>query len=150
MTRKYLLVGIIIVCISANLVVSPVQADTLQRNDFLLDSFAKEVDFFDYARAWAQLRGLPKPPNHWHTNVYMTYITQPGFKLLYAGLQNISLAQNVELTIPMQTIIMHYKTQDTNQDALVASSFLMIMGFNDTEASIYEGSPDKNDNLYHQ
>lgn len=148
MKYKHILVSILVICFTANLLVLPVQADTLRQDDFLEDSFAKEVDFFDYARAWAVLRGLPEPPNHWHANVYMTYINQSGFKLLYAGLQDISLVQNVDFISPMQTILMHYKTAETKQDTLVSSSFLMIMSFNDTDASLHGGSPDKNDNLW--
>lgn len=143
-----ILVCLLIVCLSINALVIPVSAEQLLKDDFTQPYFAKTVDFFDYARAWAVLKGLQEPPQHWHANVYMTYINQSGFQLLYAGLQNISLVPNVESTIPMQTILMHYKTQETNQDTLVASSFLMIMGFNDTDTSLHTGTPDKNDNLW--
>lgn len=131
-----------------NVLIVPVSAEQLLKEDFEQPYFAKIVDFFDYARAWAVLKGLSEPPQHWHANVYMTYVNQIGFQLLYAGLQDISLVRNVDLTIPMQTILMHYKTQETNQDALVASSFLMVMGFNDTDTSLNTGSPDRNDNLW--
>ncbi|UCH38082.1 MAG: hypothetical protein JSV76_02665 [Candidatus Bathyarchaeota archaeon] len=137
-----------VVCLTIHLLIVPLNADTLLQEDFQQPSFAKTVDFFDYARAWATLKGLPQPPQHWHANVYMTYINQSGFQLLYAGLREISLIQNLDVTIPMQTVLMHYKTQEANQDALVASSFLMVMGFNDTDTSLYEHSPDKNDNLW--
>jgi len=44
--------------------------------------------------------------------------------------------------------LMYYKTQNNSRDALVASSFLMLMGFNDTAKSIYPDSPDRNDTLW--
>lgn len=143
-----ILVCFLVACLSVNALVLPVSAEQLLKDDFKQSYFAKTVDFFDYARAWAVLKGLPEPPQHWHANVYMTYVNKSGFQLLYAGLQEISLAPNVDLTIPIQTILMHYKTQETNQDALVASSFLMIMGFNDSDTSIHAGTPDKNDTLW--
>ncbi len=148
MIKKNILICVLIVGLSINLLTASVSADSLLKEDFQQPSFAKTVDFFDYARAWATIKGLQKPPDHWHANVYMTYINQSGFQLLYAGLRDISLVQNVNLTVPMQTILMHYKTQESNQDALVSSSFLMLMGFNDTDDSIHTGSPDKNDNLW--
>jgi len=127
---------------------TPASADDLLKTDFQEESFAKTVDYFEYARAWALLKGLPKPQNHWHANVYMTYVNKMGLQMLYAGLRNISLANQVYLTIPMQTILLHYKTDNNSRDALVASSFLMLMGFNDTAKSIYPDSPDKNDTLW--
>jgi len=129
-------------------VMVPVPADELLKTDFQKESFSKTVDYFDYARAWALLHGLPKPHNRWHANVYMTYVNKMGLKMLYAGLANISLADQAFLTIPMQTLLFHYKTQNNNQDALVASSFVMLMGFNDTAGSIHSDSPDRNDTLW--
>jgi len=78
----------------------------------------------------------------------MTYVNKTGLRMLYAGLQNISLADQAFLTIPMQTLLLHYKTENNGRDALVASSFLMLMGFNDTTGSIYSDSPDRNDTLW--
>jgi hypothetical protein len=140
--------SIIFVVLTLSAVITPVKATTLEHNDFQQGEFAKTVDFFEYARAWATLKGMPKPPDQWHANAYMTYVNHSGFQMIYAGLEDISLHQNVELTIPMQTILMHFKTQESKQDAIVASSFLMVMGFNDTDASLDPGTPDKNDNLW--
>jgi hypothetical protein len=78
----------------------------------------------------------------------MTYVNHEGFQMIYAGLQNISLHQNVDLTIPMQTILMHFKTSESQQEALVASSFLMVMGYSDSETSLNENIADKNDHLW--
>ena len=143
-----ILVWFLVAGLAVNTLILPVSAEPLLKDDFKQPYFAKTVDFFEYARAWAVLKGLPEPPQHWHANVYMTYVNQSGFQLLYAGLHAIRLTPNVDLTIPLQTILMHYKTQETNQDALVASSFLMLMGFNDSDSTLHAGTPDKNDTLW--
>ena len=147
--KSKIFLGVLLVaCLSATLVVVPVSTDNLLKTDFQKESFAKTVDYFDYARALALLHGLPGIPNYWHAYVYMTYVNKMGLKLLYAGLRNVSLADQIFVTIPMQTLLMHYKTENNNRDALVASSFLMLMGFNDTAKSIYPDSPDRNDTLW--
>jgi len=149
MTRfKILQMSILIACLLTTHALTPISADNLLKTDFQKESFAKTVDYFDYARALATLRGLPQIPDHWHAYVYMTYVNKMGLKMLYAGLCNISLADQVFATIPMQTFLIHYKTENKSRDALVASSFLMLMGFNDTAQSIYVDSPDRNDTLW--
>lgn len=140
--------ALLVFCLSTTLLMVPVSGADLLRTDFQEESFAKTVDYFDYARAWAARHGLPSPKNHWHANVYMTYVNRIGVQMLYAGLQNISLADQVFLTIPMQTILLHFKTAEKGRDALVASSFVMLMGFNDTSTSIHSDSPDRNDTLW--
>ncbi len=135
-------------CLLAMLVMTPVSADNLLRTDFQKERFEKTVDYFDYARALALLHGLPQIPNFWHAYVYMTYVNKMGVKMLYAGLSNISLADQVFITIPAQTFFLQYKTANNSRDALVASSFLMLMGFNDTDHSIHTDSPDRNDTLW--
>jgi len=148
MKIKVLQVFILIACLLTTLSVTSVSADNLLKTDFQEESFAKTVDYFDYARALAVVRGLPQVPTYWHANVYLTYVNKMGLQMLYAGLRNISLADQAYLTIPMQTILLHYKTENNSRDALVASSFLMLMGFNDTAKSIYPDSPDRNDTLW--
>jgi hypothetical protein len=98
----------LVACLSLNVATIPASAEQLLKEDFEQPYFSKTVDFFEYARAWAILKGLPEPPEHWYANVHMTYINKAGFQLLYAGLQDISLVRNIDLTIPMQTILMHY------------------------------------------
>lgn len=149
--RIKVLLGILLVaCLLTTLGILPVKvaADELLKTDFEKESFDKTVDYFDYARAYALLHGLPKPQNFWHAYTYLTYVNKMGLQMLYSGLCNISLADQAYLTIPMQTLLLHYKTENNSRDALVASSFLMLMGFNDTENSIYANSPDKNDTLW--
>ncbi len=145
------MLGILLVtCLLTTFAALPVRvsADELLETDFENESFDKVVDYFDYARANALLNGLPKPQNYWHAYVYLTYVNKMGLQMLYSGLCNISLADQAYLTIPMQTLLLHYKTENNSRDAIVASSFLMLMGFNDTENSIYANSPDRNDTLW--
>jgi len=75
--RHETLLGVLlVVCLSVLLIMTPVSADDLLKTDFEKESFAKTVDYFDYARAWALLHGLPRPTNFWHANVYMTYVNK--------------------------------------------------------------------------
>ncbi|TRO51711.1 hypothetical protein E2P61_05295 [Candidatus Bathyarchaeota archaeon] len=127
-----------------------VKADTLIRTDFEQESFAKTVDFCDYVRAYATLHGIPEPTNFdkWHANMYMTYINTSGLKLFYAGLENITTDESTYLRIPMQSFIMHYKTNEKNRDVILASTFLMLMAFNETANTLHPDSPDRKDNLF--
>jgi hypothetical protein len=141
-----LLISIILIGLMAPLA----RADTLVKTDFEQESFAKTVDFFDYVRAYATLHGIPQPANFdkWHANMYMTYINTSGLKLLYAGLEDITTDESAYLRIPMQSFIMHYKTNENNRDVILASTFLMLMAFNETVTSLYPDSPDRKDMLY--
>ena len=125
-------------------------AETLDKTDFQQESFAKTVDYMDYVRAYATLHGIPQPDNFdkWHANMYMTYVNTSGLKLLYAGLEDITTDESAYLRIPMQSFIMHYKTNENNRDVILASTFLMLMAFNETATSLYPDSPDRNDKLY--
>jgi len=145
-TLGKLLISIILIGLMAPFA----KAETLDRNDFEQESFAKTVDFFDYVRAYATLHGIPQPDNFedWHANMYMTYINTSGLKLLYAGLEDITTDESAYLRIPMQSFIMHYKTNQNNRDVILASTFLMLMAFNETANSLYPDSPDRKDTLY--
>lgn len=123
-------------------------AETLLKYDFTKESFAKTIDFFEYVRAYALLHGYKAPPDNWHAYVYTVYVNKFGLKMLYTGLCNVSFGDQAFITIPMQTFIMHYKTENKSRDALVSSSFLMLLAFNDTEYSLYPDSPDRNDKLW--
>ncbi|MBS7632753.1 hypothetical protein KEJ15_03910 [Candidatus Bathyarchaeota archaeon] len=128
----------------------PTIADTLTAPDFAKESWEKTIDYFDYARAYALLHGIPTPSgfSNWHAPMYMTYVNTKGLQMLYAGLINVSFGGALTLTIPMQTVMMHYKTENTSQDVLIASSFLMLLAFNETGSTLYTGSPDINDRLW--
>jgi hypothetical protein len=127
-----------------------VKAETLDKTDFVKESFEKTVDYMEYVRAYATLHGIPQPVNFdkWHANMYMTYVNSSGLKLLYAGLENITTDEASYLRIPMQSFIMHYKTNERNRDVILASTFLMLMAFNETATSLYPDSPDRNDMLF--
>ena len=130
-------------------IISPtVNADTLVKEDFLLESFSKTVDFMDYARAYATLNGLQAPPSGYHAFLYMNYINTSGLHLFYAGLDNVTFGGPGSFRIPMQSFIMHYKTNNRTRDVLLASTFLMLLAFNETSSSIYPDSPDINDTLW--
>ena len=124
--------------------------NTLLKSDFLQQSFHKTVDYFDYARAYATLQGISTPDNfdEWHANMYMTYVNKSGIQLLYTGLENITTNGSNYLRIPAQSTLMHYKANGTSEDVLTASTFLMLMAFNDSSTSLFKGSPDEGDNLY--
>lgn len=150
MKTKNVLGSLLISTILIGLMMPLTQADTLDRTDFEQESFAKTVDFCDYVRAYATLHGIPEPDNFdkWHANMYMTYVNTSGLKVLYAGLENITKDESAYLRIPMQSYIMHYKTNQNNRDVILASTFLMLMAFNETSSSLYPNSPDRNDVLF--
>jgi hypothetical protein len=141
-----LLIGIMLIGLMAPLM----KADTLVKTDFEQESFAKTVDFCDYVRAYNTLHGIPEPENFdkWHANMYMTYVNTSGLKVLYAGLEDITTDESSYLRIPMQSFIMAYKTNQENRDVILASTFLMLMAFNETSASLYPNSPDRKDTLF--
>ena len=145
------IIGTLLISIAILGIMAPlVSAETLVKTDFEQNSFAKTVDYFDYVRAYATLNGIPTPAgfDNWHANMYMTYVNQSGLKLLYAGLEDITTDGSAYLRIPMQSFIMHYKTNEQNRDVILASTFLMLMAFNETANSRFPDSPDVNDNLY--
>jgi hypothetical protein len=144
------LLGIWLACTTMGSVLMPaLAADTLLASDFRLESWAKTVDYFDYARAYALLHGIDTSGfSSWHANTYMTYVNTSGLHMLYAGLINVTFPGENTLTVPMQTILMHYRTANNSRDVLLASNYLMLLAFNDTAQSLYPGSPDMNDQLW--
>jgi len=143
------LLGILPVCVFlASLVLPACAADSLVASDFKEESWAKTIDFFDYARAYATRHGMTPPLSSWHAYMYMTYVNTRGLHMLYAGLSNITFGEGAYFTIPMQTFMMHYKTNNRTRDVLLASTFLMLLAFNETSDSIYPDSPDVNDTLW--
>jgi len=134
----------------ANIIAPALTADTILKTDFQLESFAKTIDFYDYARAYATLNGIATPPGfeNWRAYMYTTYVNTKGLQMLYAGLCNVSFGGTGTLTIPMQTFMMHYRTDNKSRDVLTAQTFLMLLAFNETGDSIYANSPDMNDTLW--
>jgi hypothetical protein len=145
------LLGTLLITIALIGIITPLaRADTLVKSDFEQESFAKTVDYFDYVRAYATLNGVQTPSDFdkWHANMYMTYVNSSGLKLLYAGLEEITTDESAYLRIPMQSFIMAYKTNENNRDVVLASTFLMLMAFNESSNTLYPNSPDQNDVLY--
>lgn len=96
-----------IVCIAFTASLLPLaSSDTLTVSDFSEESWSKEVDYFDFV-------GHPTVDATWHAYTYTTFINTSGFQLFYAGLENITF-DSVAVTLPMQTFIMHYKTENTS------------------------------------
>jgi hypothetical protein len=147
MHKKSLFATLLLLIFGATTLIRPSLAvDTLTPNDFKLQSFSKTVDFFDFVRTYAAASGKPVPPTDWHAYLYQNYINASGFQLFYSGLINITAGQGA-LTIPVQSFLEHYRTPN-GKDVLVSSSFIMLLAFNDTAASLHDDSPDMNDNLY--
>ncbi|MBT0159384.1 hypothetical protein G4O51_05315 [Candidatus Bathyarchaeota archaeon A05DMB-2] len=150
MKNKSLLGTLLITITIIGLITPLARADTLVKTDFEQESFAKTIDYFEYVRAYATLNGVPTPDNFdkWHANMYMTYVNSSGLKMLYAGLEEITTDESRYLRIPMQSFIMAYKTNENNRDVVLASTFLMLMAFNETSNTLYPDSPDRNDVLF--
>ena len=147
-TKKLLGIFLILCTVSAVSLLPFSTADTLASTDFNLQSWSKTVDYFNYLRLDAALTGKPLPPASWHAWTYLAYINTTGLQLFYCGLQNITLG-SLNFTTPLQTVLMHYKTQNTSSDVVTASSFLMLMAFRNNEtATNIPNSPDVNDTLY--
>jgi hypothetical protein len=143
------LIPIALVTIALLTIMPPtVKADSLTQEDFLRESFSKTVDFLDYARNYAANHSMTPPPDAYHAYLYMNYINTSGLKLFYAGLDNITFGNAATFRIPMQAFIMHYKTNNNSRDVVLASTFLMLLAFNETTSTLYPDSPDMNDTLY--
>ena len=147
-TKKLLGIFLILCTVSAACLIPFASADTLASTDFNAQSWSKTVDYFNYLRLDAALNGKPMPPTNWHALTYLAYINTTGLQLFYCGLQSIAFG-SLNFTTPIQTILMHYKTQNTSSDVVTASSFLMLMAFKDNETvANIPNSPDVNDTLY--
>jgi hypothetical protein len=143
MKTKKLLGIFLVLCIAFETSLLPlVSAGTLATSDFSGEAWSKEVDYFNFV-------GHPTVPSSWHAYTYMAFINTTGFQLFYAGLENITLGLKA-LTIPTQTFIMHFRTENTSTDVVTASSFLTLLAFidNTTAPGQILNSPDMNDTLY--
>jgi hypothetical protein len=121
--------------------------DTLVPSDFQLGYWDKQIDFFDYVRKYASLYGKTPPSDYSHAYLNLAYVNVSGLQMLSAGLFNITDEENA-LTIPIQTTMMRYNSKDDFKDVVTASSFVMLMAFNETENTVFNLSPDRNDTLY--
>jgi hypothetical protein len=146
------LTAILLISIALFSIIAPSvrAAATLTKEDFLEESFSKTVDFFDYVRTYAANNNITVPPaaQNYHAYLYTNYINTSGLHLFYAGLDNVTFGNEAALRIPMQSFIMHYKTNNRTRDVILASTFLMLLAFNETGNSIYPDSPDIHDTLW--
>jgi hypothetical protein len=131
--------------------VAPIYAvDYLRASDFGKESWSKTIDYLEYVDFYAASHGLPRPPAGAHAYLYMTYVNYLGVQMLYAGLSNITMALGqLTVTIPVQTFMMHYKTENQSRDVVTASSHIMLLAYNETaNTTRYTDVPDRNDTLY--
>jgi len=143
--QQILVMSVIVLLLTSALPVYAV--DTLVPSDFEQDSWSKNIDFFDYVRVYAALHGKTPPKETDHAYLNLAYINTSGLQVLSAGFFNITDEQNA-VTIPIQTTMMHYTSEDGLKDVVTFSSFVMLMAFNETDNTIFEQSPDMNDTLY--
>lgn len=149
MKTKALLGIFLILCIASTASLLPLSsADTLAGTDFTSTSWSKTVDYFNYLRLDAALKGRSLPLLGWDAWTYLAYVNTTGLQLFYCGLQNVTFG-SLSFTTPIQTVLMHYKTENTSADVVTASSFLMLMAFQDNQTAVnIPNSPDLNDTLY--
>lgn len=127
--------------------IKPVTAgDSLEPSDFEEESWSISLDLLDFARDHAEEYGRDPPPDSWSSDLRLNYINLHGVRLLYAGFVGVTL-DKFSLTVPLQAFIEHFKTRD-GLDAITASSFLMMMAYNETDDTLFPNSPDKSDRLY--
>jgi hypothetical protein len=143
--QKIIVISAIFLLLSSSFPVFAV--DVLQPSDFELDSWSKNIDFFDYVRQYSTLHGKTPPKETDHAYLNLVYINTSGLQVLSAGLFNITDEENA-LTIPIQTTMMHYTTSEDQKDVVTASSFVMLMAFNETASSLQNHLPNKTDTLY--
>ena len=150
MKIKNLFVLLLVISTSLSLAIPSIATDTLVATDFQLESFVKTIDFCDYARAYATLHGIPTPEgfSNWHAYMYTAYVNTKGLHMLYTGLSNVSFGGVATLTVPMQSVLIHYKTNNQSRDVIMAQTFLMLLAFNETASTLYPDSPDMNDALW--
>ena len=124
--------------------------DYLRPDDFEEESWSKVIDYLEYVDVYAAAHGKPRPPAGAHAYLYMTYVNHLGLQMLYTGLSNITMGLGkLTVTLPIQTFMMHYKTEDQSRDVVTASSFIALLAYNETtDTSIHTDSPDRKDTLY--
>jgi hypothetical protein len=123
----------------------------LQSTDFTAQSFSKTVDYYSYVRQYASANNINDTAiQNEHAYIYANFINVGGFQLFYAGLVNATDPNNnnVNVTIPIQTVFEHFKTPG-GKDALTASSFLSLVAFQDNgTGDPLPNTPHLNDTIY--
>jgi hypothetical protein len=147
--KSKLIVSIVVTLLGFSLVPPLCAVDYLHPDDFDEESWSKVIDYLEYVDVYAATHGKPRPPAGARANLYMTYVNQHGVQMLYAGLSNITMGLGqLSVTLPIQTFMMNFKTENESRNTVTASSYIMLLAYNESEATIYDTSPDKNDTLY--
>ncbi len=148
--KKFYAFSVIMVLALTAYPIVPIFADYLMPDDFEEESWSKIIDYLEYVDVHAAAHGLPRPPAGAHAYLYTTYVNYSGLQMLYAGLTNITMGLGrLTLTLPIQTFMMHYKSANQSRDVVTASSYVMLLAYNETvDATIHNNSPDRNDTLY--
>lgn len=147
--RSSTLTWTIILLLAIGSILPAFAADYLRPNDFDKGNWSKTIDYLEYVDVYASIHGKPRPPADAHAYLYMNYVNQSGVQMLYAGLSNITMGLGaLSVTLPIQTLMMHYKTQDNSRDVVTASSYIMLLAYNESEPTIHSDSPDRNDTLF--
>ncbi|NIO36751.1 hypothetical protein GTO27_03505 [Candidatus Bathyarchaeota archaeon] len=147
--RHSALVLLITFALTISIMTPSLAVDYLMPDDFKQESWSKTIDYLEYVDVYAASHGKPRPPAGSHAYLYMNYVNQSGVQMLYAGLSNITMGLGkLAVTLPIQTLMMHYKTADLKKDVVTASSYIMLLAYNESARTVHEGSPDKNDTLY--
>ncbi len=145
--KRFGLVFTVMFALSVSNIVQVVHGAYLMPDDFKQESWSKVVDYLEYVDAYAPSQ--ERPPAGARANLYMAYVNYRGLQMLYAGLSNITMGLGrFTVTLPIQTFMMHYKTQGQRRDVVVASSYMMLLAYNETQGTIFSDSPDKNDTLF--
>jgi hypothetical protein len=142
-----LLVFLAIFALTSTLATPVLSTDMLVPSDFAQKSFSKTVDFLDYARTYAAANGKTPPNASSHAWLYLTYVNAKGIQMMYAGLQNITDGTRT-VTLPIQSWMMHYKSQNDSKDIVTAGSFITLLAFAENSTTKYRNSPDRNDTLF--
>ena len=114
--------------------------------DFTEESWSEALDLMQYAREHAEQHGRSPPPEDWSADLRLNYVNLHGVKLLHAGFEGATF-DRFSLTVPLQSLVESFRTRD-GLDAVTASTFLMVLAYNETEDSLFTDSPDRNDVLW--
>jgi hypothetical protein len=147
-TKRALFTVLAIFALTSITVTPAFSADKLTLADFSETSFSKTIDFLDYAREYSTENGKTAPNASSHAWLYLTYVNTKGMQMMYAGLQNITTDGTNSFTLPIQSWMMHYKSQNGSKDLVTAGSFIMLLAFAENSTTKYPDSPDKNDTLF--
>ena len=146
---KHLTVSAMIFLLALSSISHAMANDYLKPGDFNEESWSKQIDYLEYVDVYAAAHGLPRPPAAAHAYLYMTYVNYSGVQMLYAGLSNITMGLGaVSVTLPLQTCMVHYKTEDQQRNVVAASSYMMLLAYNETVNTMFPNSPDRNDTLF--